>query len=164
MSGSMGFGDMLQLSAILITIENNFQILMRVRKKQKSFKKLVKHDFSHRVDVYGFVDNVDVMMDASDCVVTKAGGLTVTEALAKKLPMIIVNYIPGQEEYNVNFLINNGLALYVTKTFSIGEAVYYLLNSPQRLELVNRSIELVSHPDAAERLTDFIFDSYGDKK
>ena len=163
MSGSMGFGDMLQIVEEIDALDNPLQVICVCGKNNKIYKKLSKQTFSHRVDLYEFVDNVDVMMDAADCVVTKAGGLTVTEALAKKLPMIIVNFIPGQEEYNVNFLINNGVALYVTKTFGIGEAAYYLLSFPERLDLIHRSIELIAHPDAARRLADFICGHCGEE-
>ena len=57
----------------------------------------------------GYVDNVDVMMDAADVIVTKPGGLTTSEFLAKGLPAIVLDPIPGQEDRNVEFLLNNGL-------------------------------------------------------
>ncbi|AET68410.1 UDP-N-acetylglucosamine:LPS N-acetylglucosamine transferase [Desulfosporosinus orientis DSM 765] len=53
---------------------------------------------------FNFVDNIDVLMTASDAIITKAGGLTVSEALTKHLPMIIYKPIPGQEENNANYI------------------------------------------------------------
>ena len=91
-------------------------------------------------------------MDAADCIVTKPGGLTVTEALCKKLPMILVNPNPGHEERNVEFLMNNGAAVRVSPTFSVCEAVYYITRNPERLEYMSRCIELIAKPDAAERI------------
>ena len=82
------------------------------------------------------------------------GGLTVTEALCKKLPMILVNPIPGHEERNVEFLMNNGAALRVSHNFSVCEAVYYLYTNPERLTLMSRCIELIAKPDAAQRICD----------
>jgi processive 1,2-diacylglycerol beta-glucosyltransferase len=52
------------------------------------------------------VNNIELYMDAADCIVTKPGGLTVTELMAKKLPAILTNPIPGPEERNLDFLLN----------------------------------------------------------
>ena len=65
---------------------------------------------------------VQEMMDAADILVSKPGGLTVSEALAKKLPMVVVNPIAGHEERNLEFLLNCGLAVSATKTFPLDEA------------------------------------------
>ena len=81
------------------------------------------------------------MMDAADCIVTKPGGLTTSESLAKALPMIIINPIPGQEERNAEFLLNNGLALMVSETFPVDEAIYQLINSKWRLEASSRDVQ-----------------------
>ncbi|MFR4978115.1 MAG: glycosyltransferase, partial [Butyricicoccus sp.] len=105
---------------------------------------------------YGFVNNVEEMMSAADCIITKPGGLTVSEALAKHLPMILVNPIPGHEERNVEFLMNNGMACLVTKTFPVDEAVYHLFKSPHRLRTVRETMSAIAHPDATARLCDFI--------
>jgi processive 1,2-diacylglycerol beta-glucosyltransferase len=110
----------------------------------------------HQLYAFGFVDNIEVLMDAADCIVTKPSGLTVTEALSKRLPMILVNAIPGQEENNIDFLLNNGLALHVNKRFSIAQAVYYLFLKPDRLTIMRQNMELYSHADSTDKLCDFI--------
>ena len=57
---------------------------------------------------FQFVNNVNELMTVADVIVTKAGGLTVTEALTKRLPMIIYKPIPGQEESNAAFIHDIG--------------------------------------------------------
>ena len=108
------------------------------------------------MQVYGFVDNVDVFMDASDCLIGKPGGLTTSEALAKELPMIMVDPIPGQEERNVEFLLNNGLALSVSETLPVEEAVYYLLYNDGRREVLIDAIRRLGKKHSAKRLGDFL--------
>ena len=105
---------------------------------------------------YGFVHNVEVMMSASDCIISKPGGLTVSEALAKNLPMLLADPIPGHEERNVDFLVNNGMAALITRHFPVDEAVYELFTNPVRLETVRHTMKAVAHPDATERLADFV--------
>ena len=105
---------------------------------------------------FGFVDNIDLLMDASDCIISKPGGLTTSEALAKRLPIIIVNPIPGQEERNTEFLVNNGVAIAVSSTFPVTEAVFQLFTNPKRIEIMKQSIDLISKPNSTEMVCDFI--------
>ena len=58
-----------------------------------------------------FVKNVEDYMHISDLIVTKPGGLTVTESLACSLPMAIYSAFPGQERDNAEFLLNKGAAI-----------------------------------------------------
>lgn len=158
MSGSMGHGDMVSMIEQVDALRDDLQILCVCGNNEKLCKKLKKLKTRNSLNIYGFVDNVELLMDAANCIVTKPGGLTVSEALSKKLPMILVDAIPGQEENNVDFLLNNGLAVHVTKRFSIGQAVYYLLSKPEKLTLMERGIDLLAHPDSTDRLCDFVMD------
>ena len=97
-------------------------------------------------------------MDAADCIITKPGGLTTSEAMAKELPMIIVNPIPGQEDRNTEFMLNNGLALKVSETFGIDEALFYLYSTPGRIERMKENIRLMGKPNATYDLCRFIMD------
>ena len=61
--------------------------------------------------VYGFVDNMDELMAVSDAMITKPGGLSISEALVIGLPLIFFNAIPGQEENNVRVLAVYGVGV-----------------------------------------------------
>jgi len=158
MMGSMGFGNMEKNLRALDTLKLDFQILCVCGNNEKMKCSLEEIEWSKSVYVYGFVDNVDVMMDASDCIITKPGGLTTSEFMAKGLPAIILNPIPGQEERNMEFLVNNGAAMMVTPTFPIDEAVYELLKYPWRVELLKESVARLGKPDATKRLCDFMIE------
>jgi processive 1,2-diacylglycerol beta-glucosyltransferase len=58
----------------------------------------------NRILLLGYVTNVEELMSAADLIITKAGGLTVSEALTKSLPLLIFRPIPGQEEENASFV------------------------------------------------------------
>ena len=160
MGGSMGHADHVKNIESLSQIGTPFQFLV-VCGNNKKMLYHVEHLAAHyqgscRIYPYGFVHNVEVMMSASDCIVSKPGGLTVSEALAKNLPMLLFDPIPGHEERNVDFLVNNGMAALITKHFPIGEAVYELFCNPVRLETVRRTMSEIAHPDATERLAEFV--------
>ena len=87
-----------------------------------------------RLHIYGYVDNVHIMMSAADIFVSKPGGISATEAFMKDLPMVIINPLAGQEERNAEFMMNCGLALQATKTFTLDEAVNLLINDKIMIE------------------------------
>lgn len=155
MAGSMGYGDMPVLIEDIQRFDENCQIIAVCGNNTKLLKRLTDNEYGENVRLYGFTSEVDVLMDAADCIVTKPGGLTTTEAMAKRLPMILVTPIPGQEERNMEFFMNNGIALSVTKTFTVDEALYYLFNTEGRLEQMDRQLAAIAKPDAAVRLAAF---------
>jgi len=122
---------------------------------KKLFDELSAIKFNKTVKVFGFVTNVEVLMSASDCIITKPGGLTTSESLTKKLPLIIVNPIPGHEDRNVEFLLNNGAAIATSKHLKLDEAVWICLSDEKRLNSLRDAIDQIRHPDALDRICDF---------
>ncbi len=156
MAGSMGYGNMPEIISGIHSFDKKCRILAVCGNNKKLFKKLYELNLGDNVKIYGFTNEVDIMMDAADCIVTKPGGLTTSEAMAKKLPMILVNPIPGQEDRNLEFFLNNGVALSVTKTFTIEEAMYFIFCDKGRLELIDRQLQKLAKPNAAADLAEFV--------
>ena len=96
-------------------------------------------------------------MDAADCIITKPGGLTTSEALSKGLPMIMSNPVPGQEDRNVEFLLNAGAAIKVSRTYTIADAVNTMFGG-NRKETMIQAIENLRKPDAAQKLAEFVIE------
>ena len=160
MGGSMGYGNMEDLAARIlgIDVERDFQLIAvagRNEETKAALEKLAARS-PRKLLVTGFVDYVSMLMDASDCIITKPGGLTTSESLAKNLPMIIVNPIPGQEERNTEFLLNNGCAMATSVTVPIEECIYQLLMSDVRLDAMRACIRGVAKPDSAGELSRFL--------
>jgi processive 1,2-diacylglycerol beta-glucosyltransferase len=156
MSGSMGHGNILKILRNMDAFDNNFQVLVVCGNNKHAKQKIDKMKTKKKVYSFGYVNNVELMMDAADCIVSKPGGLTTSEALAKNLPMIMIDPIPGQEDRNVEFMLNNGLAMKVTNTFTIDEVLYQLFLYPQKLRNMESNIRLVGKPNAAKDLCYFI--------
>ena len=156
MGGSMGFGGISKLVESLRG--SNMQILAVTGKNKRQYDKLKKLTNNPNLKVFGFVDNIDLMMDAADCIITKPGGLTVTESMIKGLPMILTNPIPGQEERNTEFLMNLGLALSASKTFPVWEALDFLFYHDMRRQLISENMKIYAKPNATEDICDFIYE------
>ena len=146
MGGSMGYGNIADTIRDLDRSEIDMQIIcvcgnnIRAREEIDSIKTV------KRVLNLGYVNNVDELMDASDCIVTKPGGLTTSETLAKRLPMIICNPIPGQEERNTEFLQNNGTAIAVGGAFSLSDALTMMFANPKKTENMKECIDFIRKP------------------
>lgn len=156
MMGSMGFGDMAKQLEEIDEMDLDFQILCVCGNNEKMKSEIDQRRWIHKVVTFGFVDNVNELMDASDCIVTKPGGLTTSEFLAKGLPAVIMNPIPGQEDRNMEFLVNNGVAVMATQTFGIDEALYQILTNTWRLDLMQQAAQHLAKPNSTAMLCDFV--------
>jgi len=156
MSGSMGFGKVLKHIKELDKLQMDFQMIVVCGNNKTLKRKVEELETSKKIYCYGFVDNVDVLMDASDCVITKPGGLTVSEGLAKGMPLILINPIPGQEDRNVEFLLNNGVAQLVTATYPVDEAIYQLFKNDWKIKNLPAGIEYIGKPNATRDLCEFM--------
>lgn len=161
MGGSMGYGNLAETVSRIDGIDGGTDFQMAVvcgnnRDAKGEIDALIADGkLRHRVLTTGFVDYISLLMDASDCIVTKPGGLTTSESLAKGLPMVIVNPIPGQEQRNTEFLLNNGAASAASPTCPVEECLYQLLTSPVRLESMGRCVKVLAGSDAAAQVCRF---------
>lgn len=156
MSGSMGYGKLGRMIKQLDESELDFQIITVCGHNAKLKRWIDETSFKHKLYNFGFSDKVCLFMDAADCIVTKPGGLTTSEALAKGLPMIMANPIPGQEDRNVEFLLNNGAAFKVSSTFPVDEALYHLFTNQERLDGIRKMVKILGRGDSAQKFTEFI--------
>lgn len=99
-----------------------------------------------------FTNEVDKYMQISDLIITKPGGLTVSEALACNLPMAIFNAIPGQEEENADFLIDNNMAVRIEKGATCAETIRSLLSNRERLEQMKQSCQTFDKSQSSENI------------
>lgn len=98
-----------------------------------------------------FVDNINEYMYIADLIVTKPGGLTVSEAIASALPMAIFSAYPGQEEDNAVYLERNNMAVRLPKKKS-GQAVHDLLLNPDKLDFMKRACQQNYRENSAGRI------------
>ena len=99
-------------------------------------------------------------MMASDVLVTKAGGLIVSEGLAAGLPILLIDYLPGQEEGNVRYLLSHQAGALVQ---NVGEfkalMAYWLQEDGFRLNQIARDSAALGHPEAALTIAKAMWDA-----
>ncbi|MFC1480096.1 glycosyltransferase [Candidatus Omnitrophota bacterium] len=153
MGGSQGLGAVEEVARSLLQDEDhNYQLLVVTGSNKKlcaKLKRLVKKKGGKNMRVLSFVENIDELMEVSDVVVTKAGGMTIAEALVKKLPMLIVDPIPGHERMNTDYLVEKGAAAEIDDYSQIHQKINELFDSQGTLERMKKNTEKLSKPDSA---------------
>ncbi len=111
MCGSMGCGPMEDMTEKLSAILPSNVILTVVCGKNEKLKKKLEKFGSDNVRILGFTDNVSMLMDSTDLYMTKPGGLSITEAARKRLPLAFIDAVSGCESYNRYFFLTRGMAI-----------------------------------------------------
>ncbi len=182
MAGSFGVTDILKIYENINEIELDFQIIVITGKNEKLFdafnsilscnenlrvgdpqpnfdyekepsRKEEKLNVTKKTKLIYFTDEVHKYMHISDLIITKPGGLTVTESLASCLPMALFKAIPGQETDNTEYLCNNNLAISIKKN-TASEIIYQLLKYPERLISMQESCARLNNPDSAYKVVE----------
>lgn len=154
LSGGFGVGPALELLHSFKSYQKELQLLVvaGANKELENKARLIAENLKMWVHVYGFVNNIDVMMDACDLVVSKPGGLTSSEVLAKGRPMVIVDPIPGQEQRNCEYLLEHGSAVRLFEVEDAPNKIGNLLNNPDRLAAMSSAATATGHPSAAKNI------------
>ena len=151
MGGGAGLGNLQQIAARLLKMERDFQLIVMAGKNPQLLADLQKLALAYpgRLLAQGFTHQVERIMACADLVITKPGGLTTSECLAMGLPMIINSPIPGQEERNADYLLEQGAALKASDADTLDYRIHYLLNHPEKLALMKERALAIGKPSAA---------------
>lgn len=161
MGGSMGVPYMKQCLKKLINDHNDVRIIVVCGNNSKLRRELEdKYLGSYQgkeVIIYGFTSKIPELMDQSDILITKPGGLTISEAISKNIPMVIPFFIPGQEEENTEVLIRAGVAIRVDNSSELSTVVNKLQADPSLLQTMVEKAQEISKqlsPDNIVSLAD----------
>ncbi len=102
-----------------------------------------------QLQVHGYIDYVDDLLAASDLVITKAGGLIISEVLARQVPLLVIDPIPGHEEWNADFVVSSAAGMQLRMTEAVPWAVRSLLAQPKLRDLMRWNAARVARPRAA---------------
>ncbi|TMV52331.1 galactosyldiacylglycerol synthase [Paenibacillus mesophilus] len=104
------------------------------------------------VRIFGFIDNIHELMIRSFCMITKAGGVTLSEAVHLQIPILIYNPLPGQEKENASYLAGKEVVLVSRTIHQLSGQIRELLRSDDKAELMRRRAGSLRMPDAADAI------------
>jgi processive 1,2-diacylglycerol beta-glucosyltransferase len=151
LGGGFGVGPVEKLFRGLLAIEVGLEVVVVAGRNEKLKRELlkVKPPERHRVKVLGFTEEIDELMAVADLVVSKPGGLTTSEVLARGAAMAIVNPIPGQESRNSDYLLEMGAAIKINNLATLEHKLTRLFREPGRLAALKERSRSLGKPRAA---------------
>ena len=154
--GSMGAGHLDRRALKLFQdLPDDTVLCVLCGNNRKTYEKLKGH-ICERLHVVSFTENVCTYMSASDLYITKPGGLMTTEALAKRLPMVLVTAVPGLETRNYEFLLKQGVACGATDWKQVTQQVLHLLQNASQMMDLKAGIDAFLPMNAASALCEQI--------
>ncbi|PHJ38929.1 hypothetical protein P378_06360 [Desulforamulus profundi] len=158
MGGGLGMGPLGEVVKELASAGLPCQLVVVCGRNEQLRNKLLKMlpGLPGRVEVLGYVTNIQDLMAVCDLMVGKAGGLTSSEAMASGLPMFITDPIPGQEERNAEFLESVGAARLVRGQKDLLQQVKYYLNQPSLQKSMTEAARAIGRPKSAAAAVDVI--------
>jgi processive 1,2-diacylglycerol beta-glucosyltransferase len=113
------------------------------------------YPFKH-INVHGYVDDIRDYYAASDVIALKPGGLSIAEAVTTGAAIMLIDPLPGQEQYNCDYLLEQGAALRIFENRRVGELISELLESRDELDRIRRRAKEISRPLAAKEILAFV--------
>ena len=130
----------------------NCQLIIVTGRNQQLKSTLENYQWTNPVKIYGFVHNMPEFMQASDVLITKAGPGTISEAFISGLPLILFSKMPGQEDGNVSYVVDNGAGVWAPEPYQTVAELKYWLANPDVLKNVAQNALNLAKPGATREI------------
>ena len=163
MGGGGGVGPMAELAERLagLTSQPTVVVLCGSNETLKAKVDALSAAAGGRIHAMGFTTQVDLLLEAADLVVSKAGGLTCSEALIKHTPLVVFKPTPGQEVENARYLEAGGAAVHADSLETVAATVARWLDDPEALQRARENCARLARPQAARDIATRVLESIG---
>ena len=134
---------------------HDFQFALVAGGNDDIYQNFEDASLNHPANVYNFVENLPEMMRASDMIICKAGGLIITESLASGLPLMLIKMLPGQEEGNVEYILEHQAGDFCDTPEKARRTLDdWLADNGKKLKNISNNAAEIGKPDAAEQIAE----------
>lgn len=154
--GGDGMGPLIETAYAIDAQRIPGQLIIIAGRNEPLREKLVATQWQGVTRVYGFVNNMELIMTACDMLVTKAGPGTITEAATVGLPLILSGAIRFQESPNTEYVVQQGAGVYAPGAQRVAETVADLVYNPDKLATLAKGVRKLARPEAIWRIADEI--------
>ncbi|MEQ2527350.1 glycosyltransferase [Robertmurraya yapensis] len=141
--------------------EKGMQILVVCGKNQQLFHQLeTKYQQENRVRVFGYVNQMAELFELATCVVTKPGGIILSEAVVKNVPIVLLGATPGQERENALFFQSHGAAIFCEKWEQLVAEIQQLVTDDEKLKEMKAAVTSLLSPQAAGKIVTDVLETY----
>lgn len=156
-SGGAGIGELRKIADGILALKRDVQVLIVCGTNEWLFDNLKHRSLEEpHLKVFGFVSNMEELMEASDLVIGKAGGLTITESFVKAKPVILFRSVPGQEARNASCVRKYEAGVVTDSVAEVIGKVSEFLDFPERLKTMGENARKFAKPHATEEIVQLI--------
>jgi len=159
MAGTQGsLGRLVDVTRALLTVERPLQAVIVAGHDERLRSRLAGLVARSPLRVVGYTDDVSTLLAAADLLVTKAGGMTLAEATAAEVPLLLYGSLPGQERGNERFASRAGIALVARSRGELRRRLDRALGDPDTIERMQGSLRRLGRPDAAQHIVELVLE------
>ncbi len=156
--GGEGMGKIFPVALAINEASLPVQLLIVTGRNKGLRRALERVDWKIPCWIYGFVDFVHLLMQASDVVLTKAGPGTIYEAITVGVPVLLFDFVPGQETGNVDFVVRNGLGTFAPSPEEVVAVLKEWLSTPTLLEGIKAQAKKLANPKASLEIVSLLLE------
>ena len=154
--GGDGMGPLGAIARAFDEAKLPISLVVITGRNEKLKAQLENETWSLPVHIYGFVREIPDMMRAADILVTKAGPGTISEAFNAGLPIILYSRLPGQEDGNVQYVIDQGAGVWAPTADQVVATLGEWLESPVKRQTAIEAAQKLARPQAARQIAQIL--------
>ncbi|HHZ01655.1 MAG TPA: glycosyltransferase [Tissierellia bacterium] len=160
-SGAFGVLKNIKKVCIELCKHKNIQVAV-VCGNNKVLKENLEALGLRNLKVFGFLENIHELYKIASCMITKSGGITLSEALAVQLPLVITKPVPGQEKENALYFEKKGAAIIANNTYQVVNSTIDLINNPPLLNAMRKNMKKMYNKASTNKIVDDVLGSLKD--
>lgn len=162
--GSLGLSSSSNIQAILTSLlqatDESYQIIIISGKNQKlynDFQKTINNTYhKSQIRLIDFTTELPELLPITSFVITKPGGLTITECISTNVPIILINPIPGQEKENAQYIADNKMGIWIKTNKPTSEYFQEIFNDTKLIEEIKENQKKYSHINSTKNICDIL--------
>lgn len=162
--GSLGLSSSSNIQAILTSLlqatDESYQIIIISGKNQKlynDFQKTINNTYhKSQIKLIDFTTELPELLPITSFVITKPGGLTITECISTNVPIILINPIPGQEKENAQYIADNKMGIWIKANKPTSEYFQEIFNDTKLIEEIKENQKKYSHINSTKNICDIL--------
>ena len=162
--GSLGLSSSSNIQAILTSLlqatDESYQIIIISGKNQKlynDFQKTINNTYhKSQIRLIDFTTELPELLPITSFVITKPGGLTITECISTNVPIILINPIPGQEKENAQYIADNKMGIWIKNNKPTSEYFQEIFNDTKLIEEIKENQKKYSHINSTKNICDIL--------
>lgn len=159
--GGEGMGPLKKIARAIAEADLKVGLAIITGRNHQLRQRLEAYPWARDVHIYGFMRNMPEMMAAADILITKAGPGTISEALNAGLPMILYSRLPGQEDGNVSYVVDEGAGVWAPQVEQVLSSLETWLESPDLLARASQACYRLARPRAARDIAHILAETIG---